>query len=167
MALTLNKIRSLNPCRPGWKRTLDNFGVTAPDDKEFDFVELLKTVGIEDACFAIECETFKGLAPFLLKIAMYYLKVDNNASPIAKKVIVALIVFIESGECLDDISELSTREKSLYSFLCAPKPNFYKISRFCLGIKLNNRDKSSPKSLEQIERELWLELEQLYIAAFS
>ena len=166
MAITLNKIRTLNPCRPGWKRTLDNFGVTKADNNEFDFIELLETVGIEDSFFAIECATYKELAPFLLLVARHFSAIDKNASPVARKVIIALIVYIQSGDGLDDINELSKSEKSLYSFLCAPKPNFYKISRFCLGIKLNAREKSSPKSLEQIERDLWVELEQLFKSAF-
>ncbi len=166
MAITLNKIRDLNPCRPGWKRTLDNFGVTKANNNEFDFVELLETVGIEDSFFAIECATYKELTPFLLNIARHFLSIDKNASPVARKVVIALIVYNESGEGLDDINELANSEKSLYSFLCAPKPNFYKISRFCLGIALNARDKSSPKSLEQIERDLWIELERLYLKSF-
>ena len=50
---TLNKIRSLSPCKEGWEKLLFSLGKTKADDEQLSMKEILDSNGIGDAIWCI------------------------------------------------------------------------------------------------------------------
>lgn len=150
--ITLNEIRSLNPCKLGWKTTLDNFGVSSSNDNKFDLIELIDTVGIEDAYYALSCVEYEILAPFLVEFGKDMLSVYNGDKEEAQSLLNLTQKYIENLETKEKLLQTSmSSKKGLYSLICNPNDNLYKISRFAVGehMKSGNDIKTSEKKVKE------------------
>ncbi len=53
---TLDNIRSLGPCRCGWRDLLNGLGKRKADDEPLAFSRIVEIVGLEDAVWCAEAE---------------------------------------------------------------------------------------------------------------
>ena len=69
---TLNKIRSLGPCRGSWRQLLDGLGKRKADDKPLAFSKIAEILGLEDALWCSDAEPTAG--PIWAKVSAELLK---------------------------------------------------------------------------------------------
>jgi len=163
MKISLKNIRDNAPCKSGWKRTLDNFGKTKATSAKFDLIQLIDTVGIEDAYWALCCLPYEEQLPFLLAIAEYFSKIDRDYEPNGSFVMKMLDVYRNSAIDADMLKvAISQHKKCLYTLVATPTDNLYKISRFSVGILMQDG-----RPVESAEKDFWIQAEKLYRQVFK
>jgi hypothetical protein len=60
--ITLNQIKSHNPCISGWKAILRRQNKTSADDEEFPLVDAFNSNSIEDVIWALRCIDHKDIS---------------------------------------------------------------------------------------------------------
>ena len=69
MKTTLNIINSHRPCKSGWDELLKSLNKATPDDEPLDLMYILKSNGIKDAIWALQCFDYLDYCLFLADVA--------------------------------------------------------------------------------------------------
>jgi len=159
MKISLKDIRSKSPCSHGWKRTLDNFETKKATAKKISLVELIDKVGIEDAYWALCCIDYENQLPFLIEIGKYFSNLDKDSEVNGAVILELLDLNLESDKLRNIVNKYP---RCLYTLIATPTDNLYKISRFSVGILMQDG-----RTVQAAEKEFWLQAEKLYRQAFK
>ena len=84
MKTTLRKIKSFNPCLPGWRTLCEGLGTTDPDT-EVSILQILEINGVEDAFWALRTQKYKDYCLVLADIAESVLHIFEEEYPDDKR----------------------------------------------------------------------------------
>ncbi len=122
MKLTLNQIRSYNPCESSWEILLNSLDKTQADDSTVTLMYILNTLGIEDAIWCLCCFDYLDYCLFLADIAENVLPIfeEKYKSQAPKKAIEAIRLYKEGLISKDDLAAAADDAALATAIVAAP-----------------------------------------------